>query len=284
MKNYYDILGVSKSASAQEIKSAYRKLALQWHPDKNKAPEANDKFKEINEAYGVLSDQTKRQTYDQLGHDTYTRTGGSGFGGGGGGASSQYGPFSYYSNMGGQNVDFDFGGGDPFDIFEQFFGFRNPNGGQRKRRSVYEMKLTFDEAVKGVTKTAVISGQEKTIKVPAGVDSGSRIRFSDFDILVNVVPDPKFKRDGQDLYVEKKITYPQAVLGDVVEVVTIHDAVKLKVRPGTQSGTTVRLKGQGVPYPNSSQKGDQYVIFIVDIPERVSSKAKKLIEELDKEL
>ncbi len=285
MKNYYDVLGVSKSATQQEIKSAYRKLALQWHPDKNKSPEANDTFKEISLAYGVLSDESKRKTYDQVGHDAYSRGGASGFGGaGGGGAAGQYGPFSYYSNMGGQQVDFDFGGADPFDIFEQFFGFRNPQGGSRKRRSVYELQLTFNEAVKGVTKTAVITGQEKTIKVPAGVDTGSRIRFSDFDIVVSVKPDPTYKRDGQDLYVEKKITYPQAVLGDVVEIVTIHDPVKLKVRPGTQSGTTVRLKGQGVPYPNSSQKGDQYVVFIVDVPERVSSKAKKLIEELDKEL
>ncbi|CAN5173675.1 DnaJ C-terminal domain-containing protein [soil metagenome] len=284
MKNYYDLLGVSKTATQPEIKTAYRKLALQWHPDKNKASNASDKFKEISEAYGVLSDESKRQTYDQVGHDAYSRGGASGFGGGGGqsGQSGQYGPFSYSSNMGSQ--DFDFGGADPFDIFEQFFGFRNPNGRSQKRRSVYELQLTFNEAVKGVTKTAVITGQEKTIKVPAGVDTGSRIRFSDFDIVVTVKSDSTYKREGQDLYVEKKITYPQAVLGDVLEVSTIHEPVKLKVRPGTQSGTTVRLKGQGVPYPNSSQKGDQYVIFIVDIPERPSSKAKKLIEELGKEL
>ena len=279
--NYYEVLGVSKNATAQEIKSAYRKLAMKWHPDKNKAPEAEAKFKEINNAYSVLSDDKKKSMYDQVGHDAFNRSGGGSASQGQGG---QYGPFSYYSNTAGQGVEFDFGNMDPFDIFEQFFGGRAPGQERRQRRSVYEIQLSFDEAVKGVTKTAVISGQEKTIKVPAGVDTGSRIRFSDFDVVVHVKPHPSFKREGQDVYFVKEISIPQAVLGDVIDIKTIDDSVKIKVRPGTQSDTMVRLQGKGIPYPNSKQRGDHYVILKVFIPEKLSSKAKKLIEELKSEL
>lgn len=281
MKDFYEVLGVSKTANAAEIKSAYRKLALKWHPDKNKEPGAEAKFKEINNAYSVLSDEKKRQMYDQVGHQRYNQAGGPSSAGGGYGG--QQGPFSYYSNMGGQ--DFDFGGVDPFDIFEQFFGGGSPFGGQRQtRRNIYEIQLTFDEAVKGVTKSAVIAGKERQIKVPAGVDTGSRIRFTDFDIQVRVQPHPFFKREGQDVYVEKTISFPQAALGDTVEVRTIDDTVKLKVRPGTETNQAVRLKDKGIPHPNSKQRGDQYVVFKVEIPEKLSGKAKKLIEELKKEL
>ena len=146
MKSYYEVLGVSKQANPAEIKSAYRKLALKWNTDRNKAPEAEKTFKEINQAYEVLSDEKKKQTYDQLGHDGYTRTGG-GRGGQAGGQSPYGGGYQqYYSNMGGQGVNFDFGGVDPFDIFEQFFGSRNPYG-RAQQRSVYQIRLTFEEAV-----------------------------------------------------------------------------------------------------------------------------------------
>ncbi len=284
MADFYETLGVSKNASQQEIKSAYRKLALKWHPDKNKTPEAEAKFKEINNAYSVLSDEKKRQTYDQIGHAAYTQGGGaSGFGGASGYGGE--GPFRYYSNMGGQEVNFDFGGMDPFDIFEQFFGGASPFGSQqRARRNIYEMQITFDEAIKGVTKSAVIGGKERKIKVPAGVDNGSRIRFPDFDIVTRVQPHPTFKRDGQDVYVEKTISFPQAALGDTIEVKTVDDSVKLKVRPGTQHGHAVRLREKGIPYPNSKRRGDQYVVFKVEIPEKLNGKAKKLVEELKKEL
>lgn len=282
MKDYYEVLGVGKSSTAAEIKSAYRKLALKWHPDKNNAPDSTNKFKEINKAYETLSDPSKRQTYDQVGHGSYTRSGGAGPS-----ASSQGGPFRYYSNMGGQGVEFDFGGGDPFDIFEQFFGSRSPFGGRqstRQQRAVYEMQLSFDEAVKGTTKETVIEGKQKTIKVPAGVDTGSRIRFSEFDVVIRVSPQSFFRREGQDIYIEKVITFSQAVIGDVVHVKTIDKDVKLKIRPGTQSGTVIRLNGQGVPVPNSNQRGDQYVVIKVNIPEKISNKARQLIEELSSEL
>jgi len=287
--DYYELLGVKKGASDAEIKSAYRTQALKWHPDRNKSPDAVDKFKEVTKAYEVLSDSKKKEMYDQYGKDAFERggfgkasqTGGNPFGGAG--------PFSYtYSSSGGSP----FGEGDsegfsdPFEIFEQFFGFQSPFGGARraKRRDVYEMALTFDEAVNGVEKQTVIKGKEKTIKIPAGVDSGMRIRFSDFDVQIQVKSHPFFKREGQDIYLEKPISFSTAVLGGNIEVPTIGGSVKLKVRPGTQSGTTVRLRGQGIIHPQSTVHGDEYVIIKVHIPERISGKAKKLLEELENEM
>jgi DnaJ-class molecular chaperone len=286
MVDYYEMLGVAKGATEAEIKAAYRKQALKWHPDRNKTPEAAEKFKEINRAYEVLSDSKKKEIYDQYGSDAFER--------GSHGAGQQYyqqqGPFNVYTNFGGENPFEGFSGegfSDPFEIFEQFFGFRSPftgSGRARKRREIYEINLTFEEAVKGVTKETVIKGDRKTIKIPAGVDNGMRIRFSEFDLQVSVKPHPYFKREGQDIYLEKEISFPTAVLGGVVTVPTIEGSIKLKVRPGTQSGTTTRLRGQGVPYPNSNQKGDQYIIFKIHTPERVSAKAKKILKELDEEI
>lgn len=285
--NYYETLGVPKNTTAKELKSAYRKLALKWHPDKNKSKEAEGKFKEINQAYEVLSDPKKKEIYDQVGHDAFTRSGGARAGAGAPGAGyGGQGYGNFYTNVGGgQEVNFDFGGVDPFDIFEQFFGFRSPHGGaQRRHRSSYQMNLTFDEAVKGVTKKTVIEGKEKSIKAPAGVDTGTRIRYADFDVVVQVGPSKEFRREGQDVYLEHELSIPQAVLGDIVSIKTIDKPVKLKVKPGTQSGTMTRLQGKGVPHPNSKQHGDQYVIWRVRIPHNISSKAKKLIEELKHEL
>lgn len=280
MKDYYELLGVSKNASTDEIKSAYRKQALKWHPDRNKSEEATARFKEVTKAYEVLSDPKKKQMYDQYGADAFEK---GGFGSASGGRS---GPFTYtYTNDGGNPFgNADFGGfSDPFEIFEQFFGFRNPYGRQRNRNT-YRIEISFDEAVKGVEKDVKIDGRSKKIKIPAGVDDGTQIRFSDFDLLIQVKPHPYFKREGQDIHFEKEISYSTAVLGGTVEVPTVEKKVTLKVRPGTKSGTTVRLRGQGVPYPQSSHRGDEYVIFTVKVPDRVSSHAKKLLEELQKEL
>jgi DnaJ-class molecular chaperone len=286
MADYYDLLGVSKGASQDEIKTAYRKKALEWHPDRNKSEGAADKFKEINKAFEVLSDPKKREMYDQYGSAAFDQNGGRGPGGMGG--FSQQGPFTYsYSwGNGGENP---FGSGDfsdPFDIFEQFFGVRSPfgSGAQRQKRDMYQITLTFDEAVKGTEKETVIKGKTKTIKIPAGVDDGTRIRFQDFDIIVTVKPHAFFKRENQDIYLEKEIPFSLAVLGGVIEVPTIKGSVKIKVRPGTQGNTTVRLRGEGVVYPNTSRKGDEYVIFKIHVPSKVSSKGKKLLEELNNEL
>lgn len=285
MADYYEVLGVSKSASDHEIKTAYRKQALKWHPDRNKSSEAHEKFKEINKAFEVLSNPQKREMYNQYGEAAFKGASG----GASPGAGSQYyqqGPFNVYTNFGGEGnpfENFDFGGfSDPFDIFEQFFGFQSPfsGGGRRQAREVFQTTISFDEAVHGSQKETVVKGDKKTIRIPAGVDDGTTIRFSDFDLQIRVRPHKTFKRQGQDIYLEQEISYPTAVLGGVVEVETIDKPVNLKVRPGTQSGTTVRLRGQGIPHPNSRQRGDQYVVYRIAVPERISHKTKKILEEL----
>ncbi len=287
MKDYYEILGVDKNATLEEIKKAYRKLALKWHPDRNKSPEAEEKFKEINKAYEVLSDPEKRKIYDMYGPAAF-EGGAAGFSGAAGGPRTytyKKGPFTYtYTTFSDFPFDFEFEGfSDPFEIFESFFGFKSPFS-KRKRRDVYHINLTFEEAIKGVEKTVVVKGKERKIKIPAGVSDGQRIRFSDFDLIVSVAEDAYFKRQGQDVYVEKEIDFPTAVLGGVVEVKTLDGEIKLRVRPGTKDGTVVRLKGKGIVYPNTSRRGDFYIVFRIKVPEKVSSKAKKLLEELQKEL
>lgn len=296
MADFYSTLGVSKTATDAEIKAAYRKLALEWHPDRNKTAGATEKFKDINKAYETLGDAKKRTQYDQYGHDAYTRSGAASAsaGGQGGAYSYQQGPFSYtYSSGGGQQNPFegvDFGGQDPFQIFEQFFGFQSPFGGQsrqqRKPREVYQIQLSFAEAVKGIEKTIKLGGKNRTVKIPAGVDDGMRMRFTEFDLLIRVTPDARFKRDGQDVYYEMEIGYPLAVLGGTIKVPSLRSTtVKLKVRPGTKSGTIVRLQHEGIPYPDSpSRKGDQYVVYRIAVPDKVTAKVKKLLEELGKEL
>ncbi len=294
-RDFYEVLGVSKSATPEEMKKAYRKLALEWHPDRNKSPEAHEKFKEINEAYEVLSDAKKRQTYDQFGHQAFQP-------GMGGGAAAQgpfgggfrQGPFSYYystsGGAGGQNPFEGFDFSDPFDIFEQFFGGGfSARGGQRARREAYQITIDFMDAARGVSKEIHLPrGQagegsvKRTIKIPAGVDTGSRIRFDDFDIVVEVRPDKKFRREGDDLVIDEEITYAQAALGAVIEVPTIDDPVKFRVQPGTQPGTLIRLRGKGVPHVRGGGRGDQYVRIQMKVPTHLSRRQKELLEELER--
>lgn len=280
--DYYDILGVGKSASIDEIKKAYRKLALEWHPDRNKAAGANEKFKEINEAYAVISDSKKRETYDQFGHSAFAPGGGFGGQGGQGGQ----GPFTYTYSTGGGGSPFGADFIDPFEIFEQFFGGGMGRASSRARREVYEITIDFMEAVKGVTKEVhVPAGRagdgsvRKTIKIPAGVDTGSRIRFDDFDIQVDVRPSKEFKREGDDLIIDHAITYAQAALGEVIEVLTIDGQLKIRVQPGTQPGTLIRLRGKGVPHVRSGGRGDQYVRMQLKIPTHLTHRQKELLEE-----
>lgn len=281
-RDYYDILGVSKTASDAELKSAYRKLALQWHPDRNKSPEAETKFKEINEAYQVLSDAKKKSTYDQFGHSAFDP------GTGGGAASSN--PFTYYysNQAGGQNPfgNMDFGGfSDPFEIFEQFFGDAGMSGRSRHVKPHYSIKIPLLLALRGGTEEIEVDGQRHTIKIPAGADTGTHLRFKDFDITFEVADDPKFRRDGADIYTDAEISFTLAALGGEVTVATLDGNFKLKVRPGTQSNTLVRLSSSGAPKLNSFSKhdrGDFYIRLIVKVPANLSGRQRSLLEELAK--
>lgn len=288
--DYYAVLGVAKGASEAELKVAYRKKALEWHPDRNKSKEAETRFKEVNEAYEVLSNKDKRTAYDQFGHAAFEP--GAGFGGAQGpfgGQSQTYreGPFSYsYTTYGGgegPNIGFDFGGfSDPFEIFTQFFGGASPFGRSRSaQKSRYGISLTFMEAAKGTEKEVILEGRRKKIKIPAGVDDGSTIRFPDFYLSIEVKPDKIFRRDGLDVYIEKEITFPQAVLGAIIVAPTLEKEVNLRVRPGTQPGTMIRLKGQGIKDPHGRGQGDEYVRLKVVIPEKLSRKQREILEEFE---
>lgn len=290
--DYYDILGVSKGASSEEIKKAYRKQALEWHPDRHKDDKeaAEKRFKEINEAYQVLSDSQKRSAYDQYGPDAFSPGGmpGGGFNGQNPfSQSGRYGPFTYTyttSNGNGGNPFANYDFGDPFDIFEQFFGGGNPFGASRARSIPrYSLTIDFMEAVKGVEKEVEIDGKKRKIKIPAGVDEGSRINFNDFILSLNIHPHELFERDGEDIYVKVGIPYSLATLGGMIEVPTIDGEVKIRVRPGTQGGTMMRLRGQGVQRLHGGGKGDEYVRLNVLVPEKLTNDQKKIVEKLIEE-
>jgi len=285
-RDYYEVLGVNKSATAEDLKKSYRKLALEWHPDRNKSTEAESKFKEINEAYEVLSDSKKRATYDQFGHSAFHPGAAPGGGPwpGASGKTYRQGPFSYtyYSSGANPFEGVDLGGfSDPFDLFSEFFGGANPFGGRKPPKPHYSLKIDFMEAVKGAEKKVVVGGKERSLKIPAGADDGTHLRFSDFDVSVSVSPHPHFRRDGSDIYVNQEITFTQAILGTVIEAVTIWGKVKLKIRPGTQSGTLIRLKNQGAPHIRGGGRGDQYVKLIIKIPDRLSRNQRRLLEEFE---
>ena len=283
-RDYYDILGISKNASQDEIKKAYRKQALEWHPDRNKSAQAAEKFKEVNEAYEVLSNSQKKQTYDQFGHAAFTPGGGGEYAGGPfGGFSQSYkqGPFTYtyttHDSQGAEGFDFaDFS--DPFEIFEQFFGGGSPFR-QTSRISRYGLTLSFMEAAKGAEKEVNVDGKRKRIRVPAGVDDGSRIKFADFYITIDVKPDKVFQRDGVDVFVNQEIPLTTAILGGTIEVPTIDGDLKLRIRPGTQPGIMVRLAGRGIKRLHGFGRGDQYVRLLVKIPEKLTRKQKEILEE-----
>jgi DnaJ-class molecular chaperone len=280
-KDYYEILGVAKTSTKDEIKRAYRKLALQYHPDRNKTKEGEAKFKEVTKAYEVLGNEEKRTTYDQYGQAAFEQGAGQqGPFGAGGPAGGQHGPFSYtYSTNGGGGQGFDFGGfSDPFEIFEQFFG-----GQARPRRPVYSVTISFDDAVKGIEKQVTINGKSQKIKIPAGVDRGSRIRFDDYDIVVDVTPDPRFGRDGYDIVTQQDISYAQAALGGDLKVTTVDGEITIRVPAGTQPETLIRLSSRGVPRLRGGGRGDHYVRIKIAVPKKLSRRQKELLEELQNE-
>lgn len=293
-RDYYEILGVSKTATEAEIKSAYRKMARQHHPDVDKSEGADARFKEISEAYQILSDAQKRKTYDQFGHAAFA--GGAGGAGGpfGGAGFNPFGQggFSYSWSSNGNQGGYGGGFADPFDLFEQIFGMGGFGGDFSRgfrRRQTYTMELSFDEAVNGVTKIVEVPRVEgndnkivrekMTIKVPAGVDEGTRMRYGDVDIVFSVKRHPEFIREGSDIFSEVTLSVPMVVLGALIDVKTIHGKVKLKVPAGTQPGSLIRVKDKGVPTLRGGT-GDHYVRIRVEIPKTLTSKEKELYEQL----
>ncbi|MDO5480049.1 MAG: DnaJ C-terminal domain-containing protein [Candidatus Saccharibacteria bacterium] len=286
-RDYYEVLGVSKNASDDEIKKAYRKLAIKYHPDKNPGDkEAEAKFKEINEAHDVLSDKQKRARYDQFGH-----AGVSGAGGGNpfGGAGNPFGGFN------GQTFNFEFGNGGVFDdIIGNLFGFGA--GARRPRRGAdYQVSvtLTFEEAIFGTTKTVDNNGKNMKVKIPAGIDDGMSIRLrgkggpapeggtepGDLYVRVRVKPHKSLMREGAIILSEHKIDMVDAALGCEVEVLTVDGPVTMKVPAGTQSGTPFKLSGHGVPFRSDGDRGPHIVTILVETPKNLSKKQKELLEE-----
>lgn len=281
--DFYETLGLSKGASATDIKSAYRKKAMEFHPDRNKSPDAEEKFKEINGAYEVLSNPQKKQAYDQFGHAAFDpSSAGSNFGGHT--YTQQNGPFNFtwQSNQGGGNDDFDFGGfSNPFDIFEQFFG-GGGMGQQSRSRQVptYKIQLSFVDAAKGCQKEVVLDGQRRKVTIPAGVNDGQRIKFGDFILYIDVLPDKIFTREDNNLFVNQDITLVQAILGAEISVPTLDNPLKIRIKPGTQPGTLIRLRGHGIANVQGYGKGDLYIRLNLFIPTKITSRQKELIKEL----
>jgi molecular chaperone DnaJ len=286
-KDFYKILGVTKGVSEAELKKTYRKLSRQFHPDTNPGDEkAEARFKEISEAYSVLSDKDQRAEYDQM------RAMGpgarAGFGGGAGGG------FPGGFQGGGAN----FGGGFE-DVFANLFGGgggqRGPRGPQRGQDLTTTQTLDFIDGVKGTTiKLSLRAGAEPTtIKIPAGVTDGQKIKIAgkgnpspnggpagDLIITVTVKTHPVFTRDGNNIRVVVPITFAEAVLGATIQVPTLGgEPVKLKVAPGTPNGRVLRVKGRGVV--TAKAEGDLLATVEIAVPSHVSDKAKKALEEFD---
>ena len=294
-KDLYEILGLKKDAAEPDIKRAYRKMAMEWHPDKHKGDKtAEDKFKEINKAYETLSDPQKRATYDQFGEAGANFGGGAGGGFNGGGFDFN----NFQGNFEGQGFS---------DIFEAFFtGFGGQRNAPRKGRNLeFELRVSFEEAAFGCEKELMItrpgrSGEKSSesikVKIPAGVDNESVVRLSgkgepginngptgDLYVHIRVAPHRDFVRNNFDVHSNINVNMLMAVLGDEIKVNTLQGEVTLKIPAGTQAGKVFKLKGYGIKKLHSEEKGDHFVKVQVIIPNKLSKKEKTLYQELAKE-
>ncbi|EDZ93205.1 MAG: J domain-containing protein [Limnospira sp. PMC 1291.21] len=302
-KDYYGILGVDKNASQQEIKKVYRNLARKYHPDVNPNDRAAEqRFKDINEAYEVLGDRDKRQKYDQFGKYWDPSSAGPPPGGVGDFDFNQYGNFDDFINellgrFGGnprQPYGYPNGSGySAFDEFGDFFGGGNRGYEQVPPRDfTATLPLTFSEAFKGVEKKFNLDGETIKVKIPPGAKPDSRIRLKgkggvsptsgkrgDLYLTVELEPHPFFQFDGNDLICEVGITPEEAVLGAEIQVPTPSGKVTMKVPPGVASGQSLRLRGKGWPIPKGGQ-GDQIVRLKVVAPKTLSDRQRQLYQEL----
>jgi molecular chaperone DnaJ len=291
-KDYYGALGIDKGASDKDIKRAYRKLAQTYHPDNNPDdPEAEARFKEVSEAYRVLSDPEERAQYDQA-REAFSRGAYVGGPGGGGGRGTQY---VHVDDLGDLGEAF---GGGLFGGLGDLFDF---GGGRRARRPTTgpdleaDITLSFHEAIQGATKTLTVDRPDGrrsvTAKIPAGIDDGGRIRLrgkggpgrgggepGDLFVRVHTGRHPIFDRSGKDLKVRLPISFTEAALGATVSAPTLDGKVGLKIPPGTPSGKTFRVSGRGVQTPDGA--GDLLVTVEIEVPEHPSPEAKEIIEQL----
>jgi curved DNA-binding protein len=282
-KDYYKILGVERKASEDDVRKAYRKLAMQYHPDRNPGDkQAEERFKEINEAYQVLSDPQKRAHYDRLGSD-YSRWQRRG-------APGDFNWDQYGGFPGGMRVDSD----DMQDIFSDFFrtifGIRGEeprSRGSQAQGYQQDLEITLDEAHKGTTRILQTDGKQKQVRIPAGVRTGSKVRVAgagpnglDLYLIVDVKDDKRFERRGDDLHTTATVSVFTAILGGEAEVETLNGKVKLNIPPGTQPEQVFRLSGRGMPHvKNPNEKGDLFVRLKVQIPKYLSPKQRELLEE-----
>jgi molecular chaperone DnaJ len=289
-RDYYEVLGIAKSASADEIKRAFRKKAVELHPDRGGDEE---QFKELNEAYEVLKDGQKKAAYDQFGHAAGAHQAGGGQYGGGAGTQGFDGfDFSQFTG----------GGQAGFSGFEDLFGAFF--GGARSRPRDVEVSMTIDfrEAIFGTTKEITLrvadhqKGERKQedvkVKIPAGIDDGQSIRLSghgevnqqgakgDLYVHIRVRPDKEFQRQGSHIVSRIKVGMIDAALGTTAEVITLDGKVKVKIPAGTQHGKVLKLTGKGVPLVNNStRRGDHLIEIKVEVPHKLSAKQKKLLED-----
>lgn len=302
-KDYYKILGVSKTTSQDDIKKAYRKLAKKYHPDNNQGnKDAESKFKDLSEAYEVLSDPDKRNKYDNLGssYNKFTQ---------GGGSNDQFNWSEWVnkanqrrssSSTGTQNDFFGGGSGSVSDFFEKIFGDYTNRKTQKNQPIKGEdftayLELTLDEAFKGATKSINVNGNLIELKIKPGISDGQMLRITgkgsegkfggpSGDILLNikVLPHPKVSRDGDDLQVEITIDLYRAILGGETKITTFGGLLKLNIPAESQNGKVLLLKKQGMPKYNSDDRGDLYVKLNIKMPQNLTSKEKELFEELKK--
>lgn len=308
-KDYYKILGIERNASREEIKKAYRKLAMQYHPDRNpNNKSAEERFKELNEAYQVLGDPEKRNHYDRLGsaYSQWQQRGGSG--------GFDWGQWQRAGGPGNVRVEYSGDLGDLGDLFDDLGGFSDffqqifggmggfgstSRGSARQRtrtsaapRQSYQQPVTvsLEEAYHGATRLVNVNGKRLEVKIPAGAKDGTKIRMrgagpaeSDIYLVIDVAKDPRFTRKGDDLHTDLSVDLYTAVLGGEARVPTLNGPVVLTIPPGSQPGQSFRLQGKGMPnMKNPGQRGDLLARLKVKIPKQLSAKEKELFQQLAK--